>query len=335
MILAKNPYSLLLAIGIIASWFLQASLAQELDLVNITTSYDLASIFEEAGEGSIGLHRLGALKFLEFDDGKEYLCAVVNAEKNNAAVYCLDVVRDPANGKLTGLTYDEMGPIGIETPSGETALKYPQLSNSFTPGPGGYDYMVIDDYMGLPDITWILLMEWTRALGGRPKLNVIHRTDVSLDLQSISFSNIVKDSGTNFGMMFGAVSSGEMVEIPLLPSSDVFDVDNSNIRYVCTGKVSTFESFGPITTGFYTNDFVAADFDRKRIVVLDVDDSSGYPEGVFNTRPYFGVTEYAEYFNVECQIQEFIITDPYNPWGAVFDGKTGGMFTALYLMCIT
>ena len=330
MILAKNPYSLLLAIGIIASWFLQASLAQELDLNNVTASYDLEAIFVEAGAGIIDFNRLGALKFIEFDDGRneEYLCTVANATRSNSAIYCLDVIRDAADGKLTGLTYDGKGPIEIETTDGETVLEYPQLAHSFAPGPGGYDYMALEYWQK------IALVEWSRATSGRPKLNMVHDMKHTLSevliIESVAFSNIVQDPETGFGMMFGA-ALGFMVEIPLVPHRDVFEIDTENIRFLCSDEHLPMGSMNTIATGANSNDFIVTDFDRKSIVVLDVDDGSGYPMGVTDSTrvPLLGRIDLP---NVECQVQDFMSTDPFNPWGAVFDKKTGGMFTTLYLM---
>ena len=337
MILAKNPYSLLLAIGIIASWFLQASLAQELDLVNITTSYDLASIFEEAGEVGTALKRLGALKFLEFDDGRddEYLCMVTNAERNNAAVYCMDVVRDPADGKLVGLKHDGKGPIEIQNFDGSTVLSFSEeLSHSFTPGPGGFDYMA----SSIPG--FIHVVEWSRANDGRPKLNMIHQMRANVGFSSVAFSNIVQDPETRFGMMFGAVAGGHMVEIPLVPTTlgpnvKAFDIDQDNILFLCSGMASPMGSLKAIATGPYTNDFVGADFKEEGIFVLDIDDKSGYPVGVTDSSRIPFVDNIGNLPNVQCQVQDFISTDPYRPWASVFDQKTGGMFTILFLMCKT
>ena len=336
MIFAVRP-SMTLLLGLVLSFALCSSLSAQdtshfefLDpLFGLSQSYDLRSMILAAHPES-DAEEMGGMRFLNLGNDEEYLCIVEASERYFAKIYCFGVIRDQSSGgKIVDLSYDGSGPIDIQHPDGSISQEFERADLGFTPGPGGYDFISIYyDKIGLA--------QWLQASDGRPKLNVVHYMDVENIFDDgaygLAFSNIIQDPGTGHGMLFATVYDA-MVEIPLIPSGSVYDIDYGNVRFLCNLDSSslTIGDLRLIQGGAYANDYVVTEYSDNGIYILDIDESTGYPVGVDGSThvpymlPYTPDTDlHAD--GPMCPLRRIINPGPtFSSWGAAFDEQTGGM----------
>lgn len=286
------------------------------------TAWDLRDLTNDTAFGF-----LGGLKFSP--DGMS-LCVVEDAEQDDASVYCFDVTRDLNDGTVTSLTPFATGPLDITDSNGETSTFLSNLDIGFSsqgPPEDGFflDFVSFwhDNEIGLA--TW----EYDPDDNKPTKLNIAHRMDIrnisTYGLYGLEFSNIVKDPNTGHGMLF-AVGYDEMVAIPLLPNSPAtgyYDIDDQHVQFLCKIPELYTGDMRIIKSGLYTNDFLLMDWDSRRIWILDIDETTGYPVGYVPDNPvsYNGTIPDNP---LACPLTEFIDTNTTAPWGMVFDSRTGG-----------